>query len=477
MPTTPLSRSLLGALALVAMPVPAMAQTAPDATTQALRDEVAALKSRLEALERRLSETAPAQAPATPVSAAPAVAATTAPATPPAAAASDTRIEWKGSPRFVSGDRSFKVKGRLQADLNYVSTPAGMTDRGLGMSNEFRRIRLGGEGELGKGFGYKLELELSDNSVDLVDAFMTYRRGHWLVTLGNHNQFQSLDELTGDTSGTVMERAAFTDAFAFERRLGLSAQYTRGPVLAQLGLFTDDITALANSSDGPAGGDENNSFSVDGRLVYAPVVDGVKLHLGASGHWRRLGRLAAAPTRYRQRPFVHSSNSRLISTSAMLVREETSHGLELAAISGPWHGVVEGHWLHAARMGTAATALLGDPNFRGGYAEIGYFLTDGDSTAYSGGIFGSTRPRKPLGQGGIGAIQANLRYDALDMNSKDVRGGTQKAYIAALVWTPIQNLRFNLNYAYIRYTDALATSDGRTAYGIHAVGSRFELDF
>ncbi|MEO5587079.1 MAG: porin, partial [Novosphingobium sp.] len=221
----------VAALAMV-LPGAAHAQAISAQEAAVLRDEVGALKSRIEQLERRLA--AASAATASPVSAAPAAAAEQGD-TPP------LRTEWRGSPLLVQGDRAFKVKGRIQADANYVAAPTGLADKGLGFSSEFRRIRLGGEGKLGGGFGYKLELELSDNSVDLVDTFVTYERGPWLLTAGNQNPFQSLDELTGDTAGSFMERAAFTDAFNFERRLGLSAQYRRGPLLAQLGVFTDDV--------------------------------------------------------------------------------------------------------------------------------------------------------------------------------------------------------------------------------------------
>lgn len=473
--------AVAGTLALAsALADPAQAQTPAQASTRPmseeeaalLREEVALLKARVEQLEKRLAASDAAAATSAPTAPPAAAVAAAAPsATPAAAEKPPLKVDWKGSPRVTQGDRSFKVKGRIQADANYVSTPDGLDDKGLGFSNEFRRIRLGGEGKLGSGFGYKLELELSDNSVDLVDTFVTYEKGPWLLTLGNHNAFQSLDELTGDTSGSVMERAAFTDAFGFERRLGLSAQYRKGPLLAQLGVFTDDIGALANDSDGPAGGDENDSFSIDGRLVYAPKLGETQLHFGASGHWRKLGRVAADPIRYRQRPFVHSSNSRLIGTPELNVREESSQGLEFAAIRGRWHAVAESHWLRASRLNAAPA------HFWGGYAEVGYFLTEGDSRAYDNGIFGAARPQRPLGDGGIGAVQLNLRYDYLDLNDVDIRGGTQNGYIAALVWTPIQYLRFNLNYAYLRYTGARALADGQTDYGLHVLGSRFELDF
>ncbi|HEX7751203.1 MAG TPA: porin [Novosphingobium sp.] len=458
--------ALAGAVALGLAGGMPQAQAAPlsEAEGQALRDEVERLRAKLEAIEKRLADggTPPPPAPQPP---APQQAAA-APASAPA-----TRIEWKGSPRFVSEDRAFKVKGRIQADANYVAAPEGLNDRGLGFSNEFRRIRLGGEGQLGSGFGYKLELELSDNGVDLVDTFVTYQKGPWLVTLGNHNAFQGIDELTGDTSGSFMERAAFTDAFNFERRLGLSLQHERGALLAQLGVFTDDITALANASDGPAGGDENNAFSIDGRLVYAPKIDDTQLHLAGSAHWRKLGRIAAAPTRYRQRPYIHSSNSRLIGTPGLPVERELNYGLELAAIDGPWHAAGEVHWLRADRIG------LPSARFWGGYAEVGYFLTKGDTRAYDNGYFGAMKPARAMGKGGVGAVQVNLRYDYLDLDSGAVRGGKQNGYMAALIWAPIANLRFNLNYAYLDYDGAVPLADGRTSYGLHTFGSRFELDF
>jgi len=458
-----------GSAAVLALAIAAPTQARPISAEEAtlLREEVRALKATVERLERRLAESEPEGA-------APYVAASPVASLPEAADAGNAaplKMEWKGSPRMVQGDRAFKVKGRIQADANYVSAPDGLDDPGLGFSSEFRRIRLGGEGKLGSGVGYKLELELSDNSVDLVDTFVTYESGPFLLTLGNQNPFQSLDELTGDTSGSFMERAAFTDAFNFERRLGISAQYRRGPVVAQIGAFTDDIGALANDSDGPAGGDENNSFSLDGRLVYAPQIGETQLHFGGSMHWRKLGRVSEDPLRYRQRPFVHSTNSRLIGTAPLMVRQESSKGLELGVIHGPFHAVAEGHWFRAERIDAPSA------RFWGGYAEVGYFLTEGDMRPYEHGIFGSANPKHPVGAGGIGAVQFNLRYDYLDLNDGAVYGGTQDAYLAALVWTPVQYLRFNVNYGYIEYTGATALVDGRTDYAVQVFGSRFELDF
>jgi len=464
---------LLGAAAASAITFaqPAFAQAVDAQEADAMRAEIRELRTRLEALESRLG--APTEAQADAVAApAPALAATaTAPANPSKKPADEAEIKWKGSPQIVQGDQAFKVKGRIQADANYVSAPKGLADQGLGFGSEMRRIRLGGEGAFSSHLSYKLEVELSDNAVDLVDTFITFKDGPWQLQLGNQNAFWSLDELTGDTSGSTMERAAFTDAFAFERRLGLGAQYTRGALMAQLGVFTDDITALANSSDGVNGGDENNSYSVDGRLVYAPKIGDIQLHLGASAHWRRLGRLYEASTRYRQRPYAHSTNTRLIGTPAMNVEDETMYGAELAAISGRLHGVADYYTLSANRVDLSSVA------FHGAYGEIGYFLTDGDTRGYKGGIFTTNAPAHPLGDGGIGSVQVNLRYDWLDLNDRDIRGGTQDGYIAALVWSPVQYLRFNVNYALMHYTGATALPSGDRNYDANVFATRFEFDF
>ncbi|MGC4251133.1 MAG: porin [Sphingobium sp.] len=458
------------ALALAIAPWPVAAQTISASEAAELRAQIAALKAQVQQLESRLDGVAAAQGQAapSPTGQAPAQMAQAAPAQPE----SGTDIGWKGSPVFSKGAASFKVKGRIQYDAGLLKAPGSVDDRAKGYSNELRRLRLGGEGQLGGGFGYKLEVELSDNKIDAVDTYISYERGKWLVTLGNQNQFQSLDELIGDTTGSVMERAAFTDAFGFERRLGLAVQYKSGIVLAQAGIFSDSIDSLVNANDGPNGGDENNSYGFDGRIVLAPKFGDTQLHFGLSGHWRDLQRLAENPVKYRQRPFLHTVNSYFLSSGDIAATSENHYGVELAGTHGPLWWAGEGHWLRVRRPG------LADPTFFGGYAEVGYVLT-GETRSYKNGIFGGLKPGNPVGDGsgGLGAWQVALRYDYLDMNDRDIVGGTQKAYIAALVWTPIEYLRFNLNYAHIDYTDAAILAGSRSNYGVNVLGWRAELDF
>lgn len=443
--------ALLAGAACISTSGHAQALSADDVA--ALRAEVSALKAQVDALEARLGEAETRNASVV----------TTAQA---AAKKDGLEITFKGAPQISDGKGwSFKPRGRFLVDAASVNAPAGVHDKGLGFSNEVRRARLGVEGTMPGGFGYKFEAEFAGSSVELTDAFLNYKDHGLTVTIGQHNNFQSLEELSSSNDTSFMERAAFTDAFGFERRVGLSAQYHSGALLAQAGLFTDNAVDLYN--------DKNNSVSFDGRLVYAPKVSGAQLHFGASGHWRHLGD-GIKSLKYSQRPLVHSLDVKFISTGNALTaaKAESSYGLEAAVISGRFHAAGEAYWQRVTRTGYA------NPTFFGGAIEAGYFLTN-DSRGYKGGVFKGVKVKNPVGSGGIGAWQVNVRYDRLDLNGADVVGGTQDGYMASLIWTPIDHIRFMVNYAHLDYSNvipALAAGTDRS-YGVDTVGARAQVAF
>lgn len=435
--------SILPALlsaSVLSLAAPAYAQTQG---ADALVAEIAAMRAKVESLEAKVKELeggAKSEAPS-----------------------------WKGAPLFEDKESgwSFKPRGRLQYDLGWVGKPEGVTDRSLGFSNELRRARLGVEGAMPGGFGYKFEADFADNSVEITDAIISYRASDDLgLVVGQHNNFQSLEELTSSRFLSFMERAAFTDAFNFERRVGLSATYAAGDVIASAGVFTDAITDLAN--------DDNDAVGVDGRLVFAPKLGATRFHLGGSAHFRDNNDLVeiGTTTRYRQRPFVHVTDTRFLATPALAVEKETSYGIEAATIHGSLHTAGEVHWLRADRAGSAET-----PTFFGAYAEAGYFFT-GETRGYKDGQFDRTKVLKPVGDGGMGAIQANLRYDYLDLNDAGIVGGTQQGLAASLIWIPQDYVRLLLNYSRLNYQDAAVPAlGGDRAYSVDVFGARAQIDF
>ncbi|MGB5485147.1 porin [Parasphingorhabdus sp.] len=374
------------------------------------------------------------------------------------------KVGWKGAPEMKGADGwSFKPRGRLLYDFGTVNAPDSIVDAGLGFGNEARRIRLGASGSIPGGFGYKLEADFADNAIDLTDAIITYEDGGLTLTAGQHNNFQGLEELSSSNDTSFIERAGFTDAFGFERQVGLSAQYGVSDLLFQAGVFTDNIDDLSS--------DENDSVGFDVRAVAMPKFGDVQSHFGASYHYRDLGD-AMTSRRYRQRPAVHFTDTRFIDTGNISGAEsESSYGLEAAVISGRFHAAAEGHWLRLNRTGA-----LADPTFFGGSVEAGFFLTD-DTRGYKEGVFKGVKVSNPVGQGGMGAWQINVRYDHLDLVDAGFSGGTQDAYQASLIWTANDYVRFLMTYARLDYNSAAILAAGSGDYSVDSFAGRFQLSF
>ena len=440
--------------------LPAHAQSADAAAVQqelaAMREQMARMAARIDMLEGQLAEaSSSAEAATTAASEAGEQAAAAA-----RLARGSARVKWKGAPEIEGeGGWSFKPRGRILVDAGITDSPDS-TGRKDGYGAEARRVRLGMEGSMPGGFGYKMEADFSQNEVQLTDAFLTYTDKGLTVTIGQHNNLQSLDEMTSSNNSSFMERAAFTDAFGFERRVGVSAHYTAGPLLLEAGVFAD------NSADLPG-----KNRGADARVVFMPKSGKTQLHFGGSLHYTDLDP-ANASVRYRQRPMVHFTGNRFIDTGTFAARSEKGLGLEAAAISGRFHAAAEGFWQKVSRPGVA------DPTFFGGYAEAGVFLTKGDTRGYKGGLFGRVKPKSPVGSGGIGAVQVAVRYDHLDLTDAGIAGGRQNGFHASLIWTPTDYVRFLVNYGHNSYRGAaVATSGGDRSYGVDVAGMRAQIDF
>lgn len=437
--------SLMAAALSCTMSTPLLAQdvTLPADELAAMRAQLAAMNARIDQLEGELAATKAEAAEAGQVVDAPAPAADSEPV----------------SKLAKSDGWSFKPRGRLMFDAGFTNAPdsTGASD---GFGNEVRRARLGASGDMPGGFGYKFEVDFAGNEISVADAILSYENGPIEIAIGQHNNFQSLEELTSSLHTTFIERAAFTDAFGFERRLGASITYARGDVLAQAGVFTDNLEDTDSKNRG-----------ADARIVFMPKAGDTQLHFGGSFHYNDLDD-PAAQLRYRQRPLVHFTSQRFIDTRSMGADSETGYGLEAAAIAGRFHAAAEGYWQSVDMPGVAD-----DPTFFGGYVEAGVFLTD-DTRGYKGGKFDRTKPSSPVGEGGIGSVQFTLRYDHLDLNDLGIVGGRQAGYFAALVWKPTDYTALMLNYGRLQYTDAiLPSAGGDTSYGVDAIGMRAQIDF
>jgi phosphate-selective porin OprO and OprP len=490
--------------ALVAFPVHAQnAQTEVDA----LRAEVAALKEQLAAIAAKVD--AAEKKPAA------------------------VEMKWKGAPETSSGDDgwSFKPRGRLHYDVGYVSVPGDYAvNRNLGFNSRVRRVRLGAEGTMPGGFGYKVEADFSGGNIAFGDTFLSYnpKNAPIAVRIGNFETLNGLEQISSSNNISFTERAAFNDAFLNSRRLGVAVGWhDKDNVLrAEAGLFS------AHSIDGSF---DNDGWIGAGRLTYSPKAFGGQLHMGASYQRREFASnsngTASVSTnspstnqlaRYRARPNTQLTDVRFVDTGSFAAKSDQIMGVELAAIFPGFYFAGEGQWIKvdAYRAGDIVTGLdsfvsgnsavtpTGDPSFFGIYAEAGYFLT-GETRGFKDGVWARTKVSKPLNKKGPGAFQIAVRYEYLDLDSNALksgltntfatgtsslaaldtrlgRGGTQSSYLLALNWYPIDYIRFMLNYGRVNVEGGplaatvnplSAVSVDKRKFSVDILAARMQVEF
>jgi phosphate-selective porin OprO/OprP len=425
-----------------------------------------------------------------------------------------TRVtpSWRGAPQQADAESgwSFKPKGFMQFDAGYVGTPGpmragtvgGLNYNNLGWNTRARRLVIGAEGAMPGGFGYKFELNLAQAVIDFEDIVLTWQRPGKPIqlTVGNFYPLSSLESMTSSRLTSFLERASFTDAFVYNRRLGatialLDPKNDRYTLTA--GLFSQEIN--------------NNSFNRTGwqasaRATFSPMVGSTRVHLGANFQ-HRVAQRDIQNVQYRSRPFTQLTDQRFVDTGLIAADGDDIAGVELAAIHGPLHFAAEAQqaWVRGYRPGqtfglndNAAGGLFytGDPSFLSGYAEVGFYLT-GETRGYKGGKWDRTKVLKPIDKGGLGAVQANARIDYLDLTDRVgagtalaaptfINGGRQIGYQLSLIWNPIDYVRFQAQYVHGAYTGgprATTVAPGSTApadnrkYNVDSLAVRAQIEF
>ena len=500
---------------------PDTSDAAADATIQAagqvddLQAKIELLQAQVEALQEALEGVKTQQAKAVP--------------------------SWKGAPEYADKEAgfTFKPRGRIQYDAGYINNPddepnGGLATRNLGFNSRVRRIRLGAEGTIPGGFGYKFEMDYANGSVGFGDAIITYAPSGkpYNFTIGNHETLNGLEQITSSRFTSFMERAAFDDAFVNTRRIGVSAGYVNaaGDLRFNAGLFT------GHSIDGTF---DNDSWIAAARATYSPLLGGNQFHFGANVQHREFqsnnnGSTASSSgqastnqiSRYRARPYTQTTDIRFVDTGNYAAKSDDIFGLEFGGIFKSLHIAAEGQYLKSNAYGAGdtldysdttlnrfpgdtVTALVpdGNPSYWGGYAEAGYFLT-GETRGYKNGLWDRTKVLNPFSKGGWGAIQINGRVDYLDLDSGKLkqgfnnnfltgtaaastnytRGGKQLGLLASVVWIPEDWMRFYLQYSHAFVTggpladevSGLSSSDpnvGDYDYGVDFIGTRAQIDF
>ena len=426
---------------------------------------------------------------------------------------------WKGGPEYADKEAgfTFKPKGFAQFDAGFVGFPDGDERRGtvgginyanLGFNSRARRLVLGAEGTLPGRFGYKVEFNFAQATVGYEDIILTYdfEKAPLQISIGNFYPYSSLETMTSSRLGSMLERASFTDAFNYNRRLGIGLQYSdkaTDSYLVQAGIFSTPIDDISVSGTSLANSFTRTGWQASLRAIYSPTVGTTRLHVGANFQ-HRANNKESLGSRYRTRPLTQITDQRFIDTGNIAAKGDDAVGIEFAAINKSLHVAAEAQklWVRDAYDSITldpddndtptGAVYAGDPSFFGGYFELGYFLT-GETRAYKGGKWDRVKVLKPWSEGGWGAFQVNGRVDYVDLSDRVagatfgspnyVNGGKQLGLQASVIWNPVDWVRFMAQYGHIRVKGGAASAaiDGESApdgkLNVDTLAARAQIEF
>jgi len=351
---------------------------------------------------------------------------------------------------LLDGKVKFRIGGRLQVD--------GTAGNGNEKYDEFfppidsrldvRRLRLFAAGRISK-FNFNLGFELGPDW-GLKDAWVEGSEGGLEVwgkyigklRLGFMREPFSLERTSSSFHTGFLERSLPVQTFSPGSNLGVMVHdaTSKGRFTWAVGLFSFGQSNESNAS--------SSALSLTGRLTYNLVYrnEGRNLvHFGVSASSRSP---VGSDTQYRSRPEARFV-SPLVDTGIMDASHLTLLGVEFAAIHGPL-------WMSAEYIQSDVSAqLVGDPTFRGTYAQVGWFLT-GESRPYriNSATWDRGRPAaklgggKPFRKGHFGALEVVGRISTVNLNDGLVEGGQLTDISAALNWYLNPTTRVEFNYIY-----------------------------
>lgn len=355
------------------------------------------------------------------------------------------------------GQYSFELSGRILYDYTLFSEDKNV----LGNDSSLRKAYLGVEGKIDYDWGYELTIDFAGGEADIKDAYISYLgQTGWLWKFGHVKEPFSLSELTSSKYSTFLERPMLTE-FSPGRSLGVNTiTYGSHWTLAA------SLTSETWDNDPDDEGSEGWGSTI--RSTYAPWhTDTQALHFGVALSYRETD--DEQKVKFDTRPETKNTGIKFLNTGKIKqVDNITRMGLETAWVEGPFSAQAEYVFAELERQ------IEENLSFSGWYVTASWMVT-GESRDYKfkKGSFGRMKPYSPFG-----AWEVALRYSALDLNDKDITGGSGNISTIGINWYVNERIRTMLNYAIVD-NDEFADDDGDVlpSDNPNYVQLRLQIDF
>ncbi len=386
------------------------------------------------------------------------------------------------------------VSGVFQADAGWIHQDSNSFNQygQIKDGSDFRRARLGAKGSVTETTNYFFQMDFGFfGRPTFTDVWVEQTKVPFFgnVRIGQWKQPFSLEVVSSFRYTTFMERSTLFQAFTPFRHIGIGFYNN-----------ADDLSATWAASVFRTGQDQfGGTLSSDGgygtaeRFTWCPTWEnGGKnyLHLGI-GHF--FNKPPDDTVNFRTIPefFVGANGPGVVGTSGQAVpggANGTPFFVSTGNLNVPMYNVLgtELLWVQGplsvqseAMVNIVNQTVGGTATLPGTYAQVGYFLT-GEHRPYDRKTATIDRviPKSNLSfngkccDSGLGAWEVAGRWSYLDLNDRNIQGGTIMDYTAGLNWYWNPNTKMVFNYIH-----SISTSATLPNSQTDLLGMRAQLDF
>jgi len=391
----------------------------------------------------------------------------------------------------------FWMDNRVQFDAaHYFNLKNGMLVDGkptMAGGVSMRRVRMAVKAEVSKDWYGEVDLNFANGVFELEDAYIMFTglKG-FEFRAGNFKEDFSMDQTTTSRYSTFMERAMVVSVFAPSRHIGMQANWIQLPWLrASAGVswqLVDTWETRYNVEEYNKLG-KGMGANFTGKVVWMPwgSEDYKGLHIGYNGSYRHgnktdddmvdldnvVGR-GYGGNYFSCRNATAVNRIKYISTEYYGVKYDYLQGFELAGYKDGFrfqseyitnHSIMDKDWGKKSYL-KPPTGNIDTKFFYGFYAQVSYMLFGGKQR-YDVTQSEFTQPTRGKDWGDI---EVMFRYDYINLNSKELYGGSGENYILGVVFHINNNVKMMLNGQYAR-NDKYAGNKGRAVIGRDANGN------
>ncbi len=329
-------------------------------------------------------------------------------------------------------DYWFKINTHLKFDETLFSGSASAKQRGFPSGGNIRTLELALCGGLKNHLSYRIKINF-ENGPHFWDTYLAYKPNNDItLAFGQVPLPYSFENTCSSKWSSFMERPLPIAAFCPCYGLGVFGNFTVWDMLA----MTMTITGPPQLRDPIFSRDLLNVAS---RVTFSPVHTAHTVyHLGIFARYETVENHFSP--QFKTRPEAKTKGTAFVINTG---RIRNTHNLivfgpDAALMCGPL--TLQGELVYAHVNRSSVTP--GDLRFKGWYVQAAYFLT-GESRRYNFtyGTFGRVHPIAATG-----AWEIAFRHSYVNLNHKDIQGGSEHNTSASLGWYANDNVRIFGNY-------------------------------